>query len=87
MISHRCLFRVGVVVAALAGFSVPARATVNYAISLAQPEQHRFHVRITIPGVTGSVHVQMAAWDALYQIRDFADRVIGLRAQDASGPA
>jgi predicted metalloprotease with PDZ domain len=87
MISHRCLLRVGVVVAALAGLSVPARATVNYAISLAQPEQHRFHVRMTILGVTGSVQVQMAAWDALYQIRDFADRVIGLRAQDASGPA
>jgi predicted metalloprotease with PDZ domain len=83
----RCLARVALALGALVGFSLPARATVNYSISLAQPDQHRFHVRMTIPNVTGNVQVQMAAWDELYQIRDFAMRVIGLHAEDASGPA
>jgi predicted metalloprotease with PDZ domain len=34
-----------------------------------------FHVTMTIADVTGEVNVQMAAWNALYQIRDFSDRV------------
>ncbi|HEX4544904.1 MAG TPA: PDZ domain-containing protein [Candidatus Acidoferrum sp.] len=42
---------------------------------LDHPEQHLFHVTMTIPDVTGEVTVQMAAWDALYQIRDFSERV------------
>jgi len=44
-------------------------------VSLAHPEQHLFHVTMTIPDVTGEVTVQMPAWNALYQIRDFSDRV------------
>jgi len=30
---------------------------------------------MTIPDVTGEVNVQMPAWNALYQIRDFSERV------------
>jgi predicted metalloprotease with PDZ domain len=50
-------------------------ATIQYAVSLDHPEQHLFHVTMTIPDVAGEVTVQMAAWDALYQIRDFSQRV------------
>jgi predicted metalloprotease with PDZ domain len=53
----------------------PASATIQYSVSLAHPEQHLFHVTMTIPDVHGSVTVQMPAWNALYQIRDFSDRV------------
>jgi predicted metalloprotease with PDZ domain len=56
-------------------FSFPSHATIRYEVSLAHPEQHLFHVTMTIPDVAGEVTVQMAAWDALYQIRDFSSRV------------
>jgi len=55
--------------------SLSSNATIRYEVSLAHPEQHLFHVTMTIPDVTGEVVVQMAAWDALYQIRDFSSRV------------
>jgi len=44
-------------------------------VSLAHPEQHLFHVTMTIPNVMKEVTVQMAAWNALYQIRDFSSHV------------
>jgi predicted metalloprotease with PDZ domain len=56
-------------------FSTSSSATIQYAISLAHPEQHLFHVTMTIPNVNVEVTVQMAAWNALYQIRDFSNRV------------
>ena len=57
------------------------RATIQYSVSLAHPEQHLFHVTMTIPNVNGEVIVQMAAWNALYQIRDFSSRVQQVEAQ------
>jgi predicted metalloprotease with PDZ domain len=50
-------------------------ATIRYEVSLAHPEQHLIHVTMIIPNVTGEVVVQMAAWNALYQIRDFSSHV------------
>ncbi len=40
---------------------------------------------MTVPGAQGNVTVQMPAWDALYQIRDFGARVSDFRAADAAG--
>ena len=65
----------------------PARATIRYEISLAHPAEHQFHVSMIIPGVRDNVTVQMPAWNALYQIRDFAYRVSDFRAVDSSGNA
>ena len=56
-------------------FSFPTRATIRYEVSLAHPEQHLFHVTMTIPDVHGSVAVQIPAWNALYQVRDFSSHV------------
>lgn len=53
----------------------PGKAAIQYALSLEHPEQHLFHVTVTIPNVTGEVIVQMPAWNALYQIRDFSNHV------------
>jgi len=53
----------------------PSKATIQYAVSLEHPEQHLFHVTMTIPDVAGEVIVQMSAWNALYQIRDFSNHV------------
>jgi len=67
--------------------ALPAQGTIRYAISLAQPSQHTFHVTMIIPGVENEVIVQIPAWNALYQIRDFAHRVSGVRATNAEGNA
>jgi predicted metalloprotease with PDZ domain len=65
----------------------PALATIRYEVSVAHSGQHRFHVAMVIPGVHGNILVQMPAWNALYQIRDFAYRVSDFHAVDASGNA
>jgi len=61
-------------------FDTSSKATIRYEISLARPEQHLFHVTMTIPEVKGEVTVQMPAWNALYQIRDFSTHVRQLEA-------
>lgn len=66
-------------------FAGGARATIGYAISLEHPENHLFHIRMSIPDVRGQVLVQMPAWNATYQIRDFAWRIQALAATDESG--
>jgi predicted metalloprotease with PDZ domain len=55
--------------------SSPSSAAIRYEVSLAHPELHLFHVTMTIPSVVKEVTVQMAAWNALYQIRDFSSHV------------
>ena len=57
-----------------------SRAEIRYAVSLAHPEQHLFHVSIEIPGVKDDLKLQMAAWNALYQIRDFSSHVQQIQA-------
>src|SRR5262249_19066929 len=47
---------------------------------------HTFHVKMTIPGVSDSVTVQMPAWNALYEIRDFASHVLRVTAANEPGP-
>jgi len=56
-------------------FAYPASAAIHYSISLEHPEQHLFHVTVEVPDVQEHVDLQMAAWDALYQIRDFSSHV------------
>lgn len=56
-------------------FSSSSRATIQYEVNLDHPERHLFHVRMTIPEVGGEVNLHMAAWNALYQIRDFSNHV------------
>jgi predicted metalloprotease with PDZ domain len=68
-------------------FAKPSFATVNYTIWLANPEQHVFHVTMTIPDVAGEVTVQMPAWNALYQIRDFSSHVRQVAAFADGSPA
>jgi predicted metalloprotease with PDZ domain len=42
---------------------------------------------MTVPDVKGNLVVQLPAWNALYQIRDFAHRVKDVRASDEGGRA
>jgi predicted metalloprotease with PDZ domain len=64
-----------VVAVLLAAVTSAAGATIRYTVSLEHPERHIFHVSMEIPDVTGEVTVQMPAWNALYQIRDFSAHV------------
>ena len=57
------------------GGAGPSRATIRYEVSISHPEQHLFHVTMTIPDVSGEVTLRMPAWNALYQIRDFSGHV------------
>jgi predicted metalloprotease with PDZ domain len=52
-----------------------AKAEIHYYVSLAHPEQHLFHVTVEVPDVKDQLDLQMAAWDALYEIRDFSSHV------------
>lgn len=62
-------------------FASSAQATIRYDVSLAHPEQHLFHVTMTIPDVEDHLIVQIPAWNALYQIRDFSAHIQKVEAQ------
>ncbi|MGA7920844.1 MAG: hypothetical protein WCA38_14360, partial [Candidatus Acidiferrales bacterium] len=66
----------------------PLSATVRYRVSLKNPEQHSFHISMEIPvGETDrDVIVALPAWNALYQVRDFAYRVYDVRASTPDSP-
>jgi len=68
-------------------FANNARGTIHYSVSLEHPERHIFHVRMQIPNVIGEVTVQMPAWNALYQIRDFSAHLRGVYAVAGSQDA
>lgn len=75
----------GTFLAALVFFSCPARATIEYTVSLAHPDRHVIGVTMRIPAVRDRVTLQMPAWNALYQIRDFASHVMQVTAKDEEG--
>ncbi len=56
-----------------------AAAAIRYTISLAHPEQHMFHVTMQVSDVGHDLLVAMPAWNATYDIRDFAYRVTHVR--------
>jgi len=68
-------------------FLSPAYATTSYTISLASPEQHLVEVHITLPEGPDLQELQLPVWNALYQIRDFAQYVNWIRAKDRAGQA
>src|SRR6202162_3223697 len=72
-------------VAAVFYFACPAHATIDYTISLSHPEKHIFGVTMRIPAVRDQVTLQMPAWNALYQIRDFSSHMMQLAAKDDEG--
>jgi predicted metalloprotease with PDZ domain len=63
----------------------PARATIDYSISVAHPERHLFGVTMRVPNVHDRVLLQMPAWNALYQIRDFSSHMLQVTAKDEAG--
>jgi len=70
-----------VVAAALA----PSYAATNYTVSLVNPEQHLVEVQIQLPEGPAQRDLQLPVWNALYQVRDFAQYVNWVRAKDRAG--
>ncbi len=62
-------------------------AEVSYTISLDSPEQHIVEVQIILPPGPSGRELQMPVWNALYQVRDFAQFVNWVRARDRAGNA
>src|SRR5579862_3571435 len=60
-------------------------AALSYTISLASPAQHLVEVQILLPEGPAQRELQLPVWNALYQIRDFAQYVNSVRAQDRAG--
>ena len=60
-------------------------AATNYTISLANPQQHLLEVQILLPEGAAQQQLQLPVWNALYQVRDFAQYVNWVRAKDRSG--
>jgi predicted metalloprotease with PDZ domain len=58
---------------------------VAYSVDLSSPEQHRVEVQIILPAGAAQRDLQLPVWNALYQIRDFAQYVNWVRAKDRSG--
>jgi predicted metalloprotease with PDZ domain len=63
----------------------PACATIDYSVSVAHPEKHVFSVTMRVPSVHDRVLLQLPAWYALYQIRDFSSHMMQVTAKDETG--
>jgi predicted metalloprotease with PDZ domain len=57
----------------------------RYTLSLADARQHLLHVKLHIPAGAAEHDLQLPVWNALYQIRDFAQYVNWIRARDGAG--
>lgn len=68
-------------------FAGTLHAAIRYEVSLAHPEQHLFHVKMEVPDVKDELTLQMAAWNALYEIRDFSSHVQQVQASADGQPA
>ena len=60
-------------------------APVRYDVTLSSPEQHLVEVQIFLPAGAPQRDLQLPVWNALYQVRDFAQYVNWVRAKDRSG--
>jgi len=60
-------------------------SSIAYVVSLASPDQHLVEVQIILPAGTAQREIQLPVWNALYQVRDFAQYVNWIRARDRSG--
>ncbi len=85
MIFHHRIWPRAAILAAVFYFASPAHATIDYTVSLSHPERHIFGVTMRIPKVRDQVTLQMPAWNALYQIRDFSSHMMQIIATDEEG--
>jgi len=70
-------------------FPLPAQAAppVYYTVSLADPGAHLVHVTINLAPGAADRELQLPVWNALYQVRDFAQYVNWVKAKSTTGQA
>lgn len=69
----------------LLGVHALAETPITYTISLASPEQHLVEVQVFLPPGAAEHELQLPVWNALYQVRNFAQYVNWIRAKDRAG--
>ena len=65
----------------------PSYAATNYTVSLANPGKHLVEVQIVLAEGPAQRELQLPVWNALYQVRDFAQYINWVRAKDRAGRA
>ena len=83
--AFRWSLRVALYLALLAASFAQSTVPVAYTVSLASPADHLVNVQIILPPGAAQRELQLPVWNALYQIRDFAQYVNQVRAKDRSG--
>ena len=82
----RRIARAALCAAVLAAASIAlAQSPVSYTISLASPAEHMVEVQIILPTGAAQRELQLPVWNALYQVRDFAQYINWVHAKDRSG--
>jgi predicted metalloprotease with PDZ domain len=71
--------------ALLVASAAQIQASIAYTVSLSSPEQHLVAVQMFLPAGTAQRELQLPVWNALYQVRDFAQYVNWVRAKDRAG--
>ena len=61
------------------------QAAVHYTVTLADPVRHVVRVSMELPSGSDTHDVQLPVWNALYQVRDFAQYMDSIRATDLAG--
>src|SRR5438270_10293013 len=59
----------------------PLNIEVNYSLDFSHRTEHIVHVNMSLPAGPATRELQLPVWNALYQVRDFAQYVTNLRAQ------
>ena len=62
-------------------------ADIVYTVSLTNPAQHIVHVSVQLGPGSDERQVQLPVWNALYEVRDFAQYVLDVTAKSNSGQA
>jgi predicted metalloprotease with PDZ domain len=90
MTRYRCLSAVRCLLLCVLSVTASFRAiaqsdAISYSVSLASPAQHLVEVQIALPPGPAQRELQLPVWNALYQIRDFAQYINWVRVKDRSG--
>jgi predicted metalloprotease with PDZ domain len=64
-----------------------AAPALEYKVTLADARRHLVHVRIHLPEGAAERDLQMPVWNALYQVRDFAQYIVNVACHAPSGKA
>ena len=82
-----CIYLCAAILALSSASIAQSAGAIGYTISFSSPEQHLVEVQIVLPSGAAQRDLQLPVWNALYQIRDFAQYVNWIRAKDRSGHA